>query len=191
MVQRDDRSRGRGVTQGLLQRAELGPAHHAVTGTGNQAVEGDHPEATGHADGRALVVQSIQQDTGVRAARVTVPGAERGREAGPPVVVSGGIDVRDATAGGELADPVPDRGASLGRAVVSDIAGDHDQVQASEMAAIAQDLVERAECGDAIRVEAGRGGVGVGQVQDPVGHETPARSQSTQAADALRVTPRW
>lgn len=141
---------------------------------GHQAVQGDHPEPADHADGRAFVVQAVEEHAGVGVPGVPVARTERGTEAGPPVVVTGGVDVRDPVAGRELPDPIADQGAALGRAVVGDVATDDDQVQVGEVAAIAEDLVEGTERIDTVAVEPGGGGVGVGKVEDPMTAHRPA-----------------
>jgi hypothetical protein len=60
------------------------------------------------------------------------------------------------------------------------------------MAAIPEDLVERCEGIDAILVEAASGYMGVGQVQDPMGHSAlRSDPRAPRRSMPLHVTPRW
>jgi hypothetical protein len=55
-----------------------------------------------------------------------VPSAECSREAGTPIVIAGGVDVRDPALRRESSDSVANQSAPLSRAVIGNIAGDHD-----------------------------------------------------------------
>jgi hypothetical protein len=170
MVQGKNRSRWRGIAKKFPQRVHLGPADDAMGGTRDQAVQGNYAQAIGHAGCGSLGVQAGQELADVRAAGIEVPGTKCGRESRTPVVVAGRVHVRDSSVCRELPDSVANQRAALGRSVISDIAGDHDQVKARQMTAVPENLVERTQRVNTILVEAARGDMGIGQVQDPVRH---------------------
>jgi hypothetical protein len=192
MMQGEDSTSWRRVAEETSQGVELGMADDAVNRTRNQAVQGDHPQATGHADCRPFVIQAGEKMAGLRAAGIEVPGAECGREAGAPVVITCGVHMRDPAVCREPPDPVANQRAALSRAVISDVPGDYDQVKVREVAAVPENLLERCKRVNTGFVEAARGDMSIRQVQDPVWHGRLRNYfQSTQAVDALRVTPRW
>ena len=68
----------------------------------------------------------MEEKADVHALGVEVPSAECSREAGTPIVIAGGVDVRDPALRRESSDSFANQRAPLSRAIVGNIAGDHD-----------------------------------------------------------------
>ena len=92
--------------------------------------------------------------------------------------------MRDAALGRERTHPLHDRAAARSRAVIGDVAADHDGVQAGQVAGVMQDALESGDGVDAVHVGAGRGDVGVGEMQDPGQGVLPVRVERGQVVKA-------
>lgn len=133
---------------------------------GNQAVQCDYPKTADVADRSTSICRLVERLAAITSIRIEMSAAEYLVERTASVMVAGAVDLWDAVDCGECADAISDRGATLGRPIVSDVTADDDGVEIGNVASVDQDAVKSRDGVDTVHVCAGRGHVGVGEMQN-------------------------